>query len=153
MNVEGYQCQMGAGSLYYAKVPIYDVFNTDFYYLIPDVNERRGVIERLLSETAIIPQIKIKAGGDRTVLFARTNFSEDELWITVKTSRHDGFRGQIQWSKAQTRRDYLITDVFGGQVMELSGSQLITDGFPAVLGDSDSNVYFVKPKMLTKTNR
>ncbi len=144
MNVVGYQCQVGRGSLYYAHVPIYDVFNTDFYFLIHDAKERRGVIDRILSETHITPQIRFHDGGDRTVLFARANPAESELWITVKTSRHDGFSGQIQWTHADRSKTYSITDVLGSQSIEMTGEFLAQKGFLVNLGDSESKAYFVK---------
>ena len=145
MDVVGYQCRIGRGSLYYAHIPIYDVFNTDFYFLIHDAKERRQVIDRILFETQITPHIRFKDGGDRTVLFARTNPAESELWITAKTSRHDGFSGQIQWTDAISSKTYSVTDVLSGQAIQISGQFLAQNGFLANLGDSESKVYFVKP--------
>jgi hypothetical protein len=145
MNVLGYRCQMGAGSLYFAKVAFYDVFNTDFYAIVHDINERRGVMDRILQEVGIAPQVKIKGGGDRTVAFARANPAEDELWITAKTSRHEGFKGSIQWTRANPQRQYAVTEVFTGVVTKISGSELANQGFSVDLGDSGSTSFDVKP--------
>ncbi len=149
MNVEGDQCQIGSGRLYYAKVPIYDVFNTDFYFLIHDAKERRGVIDRILAETSVFPQVKINGGGDRTVTFARTNPDEKEIWVTVKTSRHDGFSGLIQWTKANPARNYLVTDVLSGQSLTIRGADLAGSGFSFALADSETKAYFVQSSIKT----
>lgn len=145
MNVNGYHCSLGSGNLYYIKTPIYDVFNTDFYAKVHDVNERRGVVDRLLSEVGIVPKVRIAGGGDRTVVFARANVAEDSIWITVKTSRRDGFRGNIQWTEADTVQQYSVTDVLTGMTVEISGASLSAQGFAVKLDDSGSTAYFVKP--------
>jgi hypothetical protein len=145
MNVDGYRCAIGSGALYYAKVPIYDVYNTDFYYQISDAADRRGVFDRVLNETGIQPQVKIRGGGDRTVTFARTSPDGKEVWITAKTARHEGFSGAIEWSGADVKRTYLVSDVLAGTSLKMSGADLATQGFQFTLGDSDSRAYDVRP--------
>lgn len=145
MNVVGFQCKMGQGQLYYAKVPIYDVFNTDFYFLIHDAIQRRGVIDRILEESRIVPKVKFKEGGDRAVIFARANADESELWVTVKTSRHDGFQSTVQWSGAEIDKKYEVTEVLTGMKFLVSGATIQNEGFPISLGDSESQAYYLKP--------
>jgi hypothetical protein len=153
MEVVGYQCQVGKGRLFHANVAIYDVFNTDFYSIIHDANERRGVVDRILLETGITPLVKIKGGGDRTVAFARTNPDESELWVTVKTSRRDGFAGQIQWTRAEAQKTYAVTEVLSGKTQQLSGEALASQGFSAELEDSGSKAYYVKSVAAKKLRR
>lgn len=145
MDMVGARCQIGLGALYQARVPIYDVFNTDFYYLIHDASERRGVIDRILSEVKIIPTVKINGGGDRTVTFARSNPRETEMWITIKTSRHDGFSGFIQWTSADRSSLYRVVDVLTAKAVQITGSELATLGFKATINDSGSTAYSIKP--------
>jgi hypothetical protein len=145
MAVDGYRCQIGNGILTYAKVAIYDVFNTDFYFRIYDARARSGVLEKIISDAGITPQLKIVGGGDRTVIFARTDKAEQSLWITAKTSLHDGFTGSIQWTKADPAKTYSITNVLSSQVTQISGAALGSTGFAMTLGDSDSTAYFVTP--------
>ncbi|MBC7371292.1 MAG: beta-galactosidase [Bdellovibrionaceae bacterium] len=144
MEVDGYKCQMGAGNLYYVKVAIYDVFNTDFYSRIHDANQRRGVIDRILDETGIVPKVKINGGGDRTVTFARANQAEDTLWITAKTSRIDGTSGNIQWSLADSSKKYSVLEVLTGREVQINGDELVKTGFPFQLEGSGSSAYFVR---------
>ncbi|MBF0315451.1 MAG: beta-galactosidase [Oligoflexia bacterium] len=146
MDVVGYSCAIGAGTLYQAKVPIYDVFNTDFYYQIHDAKERRAFFDQILMSMNIIPHVRIKGGGDRTVLFARANPSEDKVWITVKSARRDGFMGKIQWTKANSSERYLVTDVLGGTATSIEGSALRSEGFPVTLGGSGSGAFFIEAK-------
>jgi glucoamylase len=144
MNVEGYRCQVTRGLLYHARVPIYDVFNTDFYFLIHDVNERRGVFENFLREAGITPHVKIRNGGDRTVTFARLSRDQKDVWITIKTSQRDGFKGSIQWTGADSDRLYEITDVLTGHTQKLPGTELANSGFMAELAASGSTAFYVK---------
>ena len=144
MNVMGYRCQIGMGSLYHIPVPIYDVFNTDFYFQIHDAQERRSVIDRILTETEITPHVKFNKGGDRAVLFARTNPAQDQLWVTSKTSNRNGFSSRIQWTKADSQKIYSVTDVLTGKKIEISGLDLSQLGFPSELTDSQSKAYFIK---------
>lgn len=145
MDVVGYVCHVGIGALYYAKIPIYDVFNTDFYFLIHDARERRGVMDRILSETGIAAQVRISGGGDRTVSFARSNASGSELWVTLKTSRLEGFQGRVQWQSADPARVYRVTDVLAGRDQDLPGSALSQQGFDVGLGASGSAAFYVRP--------
>ncbi len=145
MDVLGYQCRIGTGLLYYVKVPIYDVFNTDFYFLIHDAHARRSVIDRILDETKIIPHVKFKDGGDRAVIFARANPNEDSLWITTKTSNHAGFLSRIQWTRADRKKIYSVTDVLADKTFEMTGVDLSETGFQSELLGSESKAYFVKP--------
>ncbi|MBC7743218.1 MAG: beta-galactosidase [Bdellovibrionaceae bacterium] len=145
MNVEGYRCQIGAGSLYYAKIPIYDVFNTDFYYQIHDAQERRSVIDRILSEVEIIPQVQFDGGGDRSVLFARASPDEKQIWVTAKTAKLDGFSARIKWTRADVGQNYAVTDVLVETTIQLTGAQLAQVGFSCDLGKSGSKSYFIRP--------
>lgn len=150
MDVVGFHCTVknrnkSTGFLYHAKIPIYDVFNTDFYHLIHDANERRLFVDGLLYENGIVPHVKIKGGGDRTVTFARTNSGGDEVWITAKTSKQDGFTGYIQWTEANQNRIYFVTDILNGKAIEITGAKLATDGFRVELGNSGSTAYYIKP--------
>lgn len=144
MDVQGYQCRLGKGALYYARVPIYDVFNTDFYFLIDDAPLRRGVIDRVLSELHIAPQLHITGGGDRTVAFARASPDERTLWVTLKTARHDGSSGTLQWSQAEPWQNYVISDVLSGSRVILSGHDLAERGLPFSLGDSESKALLIE---------
>ena len=146
MNVLGYQCKMGAGSIYFAKIPIYDVYNTDFLFLVHDAVARGQVIQRILTEVGIQPQVKIKNGGDRTVTFARTNPNGDELWITAKTLKHEGFTGSIQWTKADQNKKYQVHKIMSGEEFEITGQRLSNDGFDFTLSDSGSEAYYIKAK-------
>lgn len=140
----GQSCKIGSGRLYHAKVPLYDVFNTDFYHLIHDARERLTFINRILEENKIIPQVKIKGGGDRTVTFARANGSKSEIWITAKTSKLDGFKGQIQWTDANPSESYFVTNVLDEITIEISGNQLATEGFQFELAGSGSAAFYLK---------
>ena len=153
MDVSGYRCHIGIGSLYYIRIPIYDVFNTDFYYQIHDAKERRSVIDRILAETEIVPHVKFNNGGDRAVIFARANPTEDSLWVTTKTSSHEGFLTRIQWTRADHQKIYSITDVLSGKNIEMSGLDLSQKGFESELTDSQSKAYFIKPLGLKKLSR
>jgi glucoamylase len=158
MEVNGYSCNIGRGSLISAKVPIYDVFNTDFYYKVNDANQRRQFIEGILHDAQIIPQVKINGGGDRTATFARTSIDGSQLWITVKTARRDGSSGRIQWTRALASGVYNVTDVLSGKALVISGSDLLANGFPFELENSGSTSFFVefqptsaqKPVLLSK---
>lgn len=143
MNVEGYRCRMGAGALYYAKVPIYDVFNTDFYYLISDAPSRRGVLDRILSEVKIAPKLSIVGGGDRTVAFARASPEEDQLWVTLKTSKREGSAGMLKWRDASAWQSYTVRDVMSGISRTVSGQDLSSQGVEFSLGDSGSTALYI----------
>ena len=145
MDMVGTRCQFGFGSLYQAKVPIYDVFNTDFYSLIYDAQLRRGVMDNILQSIGIVPHVKINGGGDRTVTFARANPDNTELWITAKTARLEGFSGRIQWTDANRALSYEVTDVLSRTVSRITGAALADQGFPAVLTASGSTAYLVNP--------
>src|SRR5207248_2775683 len=119
MDMVGTRCELGIGTLYQAKVPIFDVFNTDFYYQIGDAAARRGVFDRIFAEQGIVPHVRIAGGGDRTVTFARANAELSAVWITAKTARHAGFSGSIQWTDADPKLIYEVTDVLSGQRQEL----------------------------------
>ncbi|MGZ3718572.1 MAG: beta-galactosidase [Bdellovibrionota bacterium] len=145
MDMVGTRCQYRSGFLYQAKVPIYDVFNTDFYFLIYDAQLRRGVIDNILHDVGIVPHVKIAGGGDRTVTFARADTEGTRLWITAKTARQDGFSGRIQWTNANRALVYDVTNVLSGTTSQLTGASLADQGFPAALGASGSTAYFVEP--------
>lgn len=145
MEVDGFRCPIGAGTLYHAKVPIYDVFNTDFYYQIHDARARSAFIDGILSEMQIIPNVRIKGGGDRTVTFARTDPDKKSVWITIKTSKRDGFVGRIQWTGAEASRSYAVTDVLSQKSIEIMGTDLATNGFYAELGNSGSTSFLIRP--------
>ncbi|MDZ4660398.1 MAG: glycoside hydrolase family 15 protein [Pseudomonadota bacterium] len=150
MDVDGYRCQIGKGTLYHAKVSIYDVFNTDFYHQIHDARERSAFINGILNEMQIVPQVRINGGGDRTVAFARTDPAKKIVWITVKTSRREGFNGRIQWAGADTSRSYEVSDVLRQKTIEITGNDLALNGFRAELADSGSTVFFVSPMPILK---
>lgn len=149
IEVQGYRCELGSARLFYAKVPIYDVFNTDFYYLIHDVAERRAVVENILRDIGVTPSIRIKEGADRTVAFARVGHDRDQLWITLKTSRLDGFAGHLQWTRANPRHLYRVIDVLAGTSVEITGERFARDGFAAAVGASGSAAYFVSSRQRT----
>jgi beta-galactosidase GanA len=153
MDMVGTRCQIGIGSLYQAKVPIYDVFNTDFYFLIGDAPLRRGVFENILHDVGITPHVKINGGGDRTVTFARANPEGTQLWITAKTARLDGFTGLIQWTDANQALTYEVTDVLAGTTTQLTGALLANPGFQAKLGPSGSTAYMLKPLLTPHATR
>ena len=88
--------------------------------------------------------MKFKNGGDRAVVFARANADESELWVTVKTSRHDGFQSTVQWSGAQLDKKYEITEVLTGMKTLLMGTIIREEGFTVSLGDSESQAFYLK---------
>lgn len=145
MEVEGFRCPIGTGTLYHAKVPIYDVFNTDFYYQIHDARARSAFIDGILSEMKIMAKVKINGGGDRTVTFARTDPSKQIVWITIKTGKRDGFSGRIRWTAADPNRSYNVTDVLSQHSFDIMGTELAANGFYSELGDSGSTSFMVKP--------
>ncbi len=148
MEVQGYSCVVAKGHLYQARVPIYDVFNTDFYFLIHDARERAAVIDNILSSEGISPHLKI-VDADRTVAFART--AADQTLMTVKTSRRDGFSGRLRWLAADPTITYAVTDIFSQVTTLASGSELIDDGIAVTLGNSGSTALFLKPAQVVST--
>ncbi len=142
MEVDGYVCPIGKSRLYHARVPIYDVFNTDFYFLIHDARARAGVIEKILAAEGISPHIRV-VGGDRTVAFART--AAQQTLITIKTSRLDGFNGYVQWLTADPKRTYNVTDIFSQVTVAVPGADLIRKGVAVTLGNSGSTALFLAP--------
>ncbi len=145
MNVEGYRCQIGKGSLYYSKIPFHDVFNTDFYYQIHDAIDRGSVLNRILSEINITPQVQFEGSGDRSVLFARASPDEKKIWVTTKTAKREGFSTRIKWNGADSDQTYAVTDVLAATTLKISGTNLAQNGFPCELGNSGSKSFFIAP--------
>ena len=145
MEVDGTRCPVGGGSVYQARVPIYDVFNTDFYSRVHDANERRKFMEMILLELGIEGKMKIRGGGDRIVAFARTSPDQKNFWVTIKSGQIEETDGYILLKAAQAAVWYSVKDVFSGKTLVKSGADLRTVGFPFELGPSGSTAFFVEP--------
>jgi hypothetical protein len=145
MEVDGTRCPVGGGVVYQARVPIYDVFNTDFYSRVHDAVDRRKFVEMILTELGIEGKMKIRGGGDRIVAFARTSPDETKFWVTVKSGQIEPTDGAIQMKTATVGTWYAVKDVFSDKVSIHSGTDLRTIGFPFALGPSGSTAFFIEP--------
>lgn len=144
MEVDGAKCAVLGGAAYYARVPIYDVFNTDFYSRVHDVPARRDWMQMILGEVGIEGQFRIKGGSDRVVTYARQGPDGDHFWITAKSGRLDPYSGAIQYTRAKLDKDYLVKDVFSGATVRMTGAQFKADGFSLSLGASGSTAFYVE---------
>ncbi len=145
MEVDGYRCAVGTGYVYQARVPIHDVFNTDFYARVHDAPARRAVMEGVLRDLKIRGRVQIKGGADRVVAYARMSQDAERYWVTVKSGRLDAHAGAIQLSVKRPNSMYEVTEVFTRASVRMRGSDLYQLGWGYSLGPNGSTAYYVEP--------
>ena len=149
MEVDGFRCSVGGGLVYQARVPIYDVFNTDTYANVSDVPARRQVVQNILDDLHIVGNLNLVGGGDRVVAYARAGADGKTFWVTAKSGRLDTYTNRIQFRAGVGTSTYQITDVFSGAITQMTGEELAKTGFPITLKPNGSTAFYITPVAVT----
>lgn len=149
LRLNGVRCHIGTGLFYRVAEPIYADFNSDRYAKLTDVPARRALIEGILEELSLTPQIRVKTegdrAGDRTVAFARQGVDGRKIMVTVKTGQTHGINNRVIWSGARADQLYAVSRLLEGSVFLYQGHELAMRGFSAGLSPNGSDVFFIEP--------
>ncbi len=146
----GFKCSVGTGSLIQIGVNFYDIYNSDWYGLISDNQNRVNFLKTILESEKISVAVKLKSANQATA-FARIQSKEKGLlWITVKNGRAEGMKDQIiisqelldnQFSK---HRKVYISELLNGKMISLEVEKIKNEGIPFELVGYGSEVFILK---------
>ena len=94
-----------------------------------------------MAKQAITPQVRIKEGGDRTVVFARR--LNNKYWVTVKNGQTLSVNFHVLL-RTRVGGQAKATDLLQGPTHTLSTSALDLQGFPVSLSPGGSTVFLVE---------
>ncbi len=145
-NTVGYRCAVDgkANSLWQVGTLFYDVFNSNAYGFLNDVPARRAWLDKLLSETGVVPQVRVVGGGDRLAVYGRRDPKGNSKWITIKNSQEKSVSFRIEVQDVQASAVYAVTNLFTSVRSVLTGQQIRTGGFAGDLNANGSTVYFIE---------
>lgn len=97
-----------------------------------------------MSETGIIPQVRVREGGDRLAIYGRKDSRGTSKWITIKNSQAQNVNFHIQVQDLLANTKYSVTNLLSFEHTILTGQEIRTSGFPGSLNANGSTVYFIQ---------
>lgn len=145
-TIIGYRCEVNGhkNGFWQIGANFYEAFNSNRYAFLTDVPQRRSWLDYLLAELNIHPQIRLKDGGDRVVVFGRKDPKGSSQWITVKNSQLQAVDFQVQVQSLRAEGVFRVTNLFTSEQQVLTGKAIATNGFLGKLKANESTVYFVE---------
>ncbi|HXH31887.1 MAG TPA: beta-galactosidase [Bacteriovoracaceae bacterium] len=99
-QIVGFKCSVGKGQFIQLGVLFYDIYNSDWYGKISDVEKRNDFLKTLITMN---PKFKM-SGTDQLVSFAREVPGDNKLWITVKNGKPVENKGSLEISWEMLKR-------------------------------------------------
>lgn len=145
----GFQCQMGEGTFTQIGVLFYDVYNSNEYGRISDLETRASILDNILKTAKVSARIEFlfpdhDAAIGKIVAFARKVKSQDPLWITVKSAMAQTTSQRLLVKNLEKTRLYSVQNLLTSEVRLLKGQEIGDTGFSVQLPAFGSTVYWLQ---------